>query len=64
MNYYEIQQLLKKFGTFIYTGSRQGDIELMEDELTELYKLGMIDQKMFIDAKMALSREKGMLEKG
>ncbi|MCD8508745.1 MAG: YqgQ family protein [Bacillus sp. (in: Bacteria)] len=63
MTFYEIQQLLKKFGTYIYTGSRQGDIELMEEELTEMYRLGMIDEKILLDAKMALFKEKRLTEK-
>ncbi|TGB04304.1 YqgQ family protein [Halobacillus salinus] len=35
---YDIQQLLKKFGTFIYVGDRLADLELMEEEVRELYK--------------------------
>lgn len=35
---YDVQQLLKTFGTFIYLGDRIADLELMEDELKELYK--------------------------
>ncbi len=32
---YDIQQLLKKFGTIIYVGDRLGDLELMEMEIKE-----------------------------
>ncbi|ELK46219.1 YqgQ family protein [Halobacillus sp. BAB-2008] len=35
---YDIQQYLKKFGTFIYIGDRIADLELMEEEIRELYK--------------------------
>lgn len=35
---YDIQQFLKKFGTIIYVGDRIADLELMEDEVRELYK--------------------------
>ncbi|GGC91699.1 hypothetical protein GCM10007216_23020 [Thalassobacillus devorans] len=35
---YDIQQLLKKFGTFIYIGDRLADLELMEEEIKELHQ--------------------------
>jgi uncharacterized protein YqgQ len=35
---YDIQQHLKKFGTIIYIGDRLADLELMEEEVRELYK--------------------------
>ncbi|MGP4061712.1 YqgQ family protein [Halobacillus sp. H74] len=35
---YDVQQFLKKFGTIIYVGDRIADLELMEDEVRELYK--------------------------
>ena len=34
----DIIDLLKQYGTFIYTGDRLGDLMLMEDEIRELYK--------------------------
>lgn len=57
-NYYDVQQLLKRFGTIIYTGERLGDIELMEMEIDELNKLGLIDQKTYMQAKLALRKER------
>ncbi|MBA2173598.1 DUF910 family protein [Halobacillus locisalis] len=35
---YDIQQHLKKFGTFIYVGDRLAELELMEEEVRELYQ--------------------------
>lgn len=35
---YDIQQHLKKFGTFIYLGDRLAELELMEEEVRELYR--------------------------
>ena len=35
---YDVQQLLKKFGTIIYIGDRLADLELMEEELKQLYQ--------------------------
>ncbi|MBX0358715.1 YqgQ family protein [Halobacillus sp. Nhm2S1] len=35
---YDIQQYLKKFGTIIYIGDRLADLEMMEEEVRELYQ--------------------------
>lgn len=48
---YDIQQLLKKFGTFIYIGDRIADLELMEDEIRELHRSQVITNE---DYQMAL----------
>lgn len=48
---YDVQQLLKKFGIFIYTGHRLADLEMMQDELRTLYDSGLIDAQ---DFKMGL----------
>jgi len=48
---YDVQQLLKKFGTIIYVGDRLADLELMEEELKELYQSQLIHVK---DSQMAL----------
>ncbi|MCL6587249.1 MAG: YqgQ family protein [Anoxybacillus sp.] len=48
---YDVQQLLKKYGTIIYVGDRLADLELMEEELKELYQSQLIDTK---DYQMAL----------
>ena len=34
--YYDLQQYLKRFGTFIYIGDRLAELELMETEIREL----------------------------
>ncbi|MGG5255058.1 YqgQ family protein [Neobacillus sp. SM06] len=54
---YEIQQFLKQFGTVIYIGDRVADLELMEDELTELYHAQLIDVKEYQTAKLLLRHE-------
>lgn len=48
---YDIYQLLKQYGTYVYTGDRLGDLQLMEDEIKELYKANVMDIK---DYQMAL----------
>ncbi|MCH1624928.1 YqgQ family protein [Fredinandcohnia sp. SECRCQ15] len=44
-------QFLKKYGTIIYIGDRLADLQLMEDEMNELYNSQLIEQK---DHQMAL----------
>ena len=54
---YDIQQLLKRFGTIIYVGDRLSDLELMEGELRELYVSKLIEQKEFHSALLLLRGE-------
>ncbi|API90538.1 MULTISPECIES: YqgQ family protein [Virgibacillus] len=60
---YEIQQFLRKYGTFIYTGSRLGDLQMMELEINELYQLGFIENKLFMEAKLLLKKEMTSVQK-
>ena len=55
---YDVMQLLKRFGIFVYTKDRLGDLEIMEDEVRELYKMQMIDAKDFQIAMLLLRGEK------
>ncbi|MFD1018748.1 YqgQ family protein [Thalassobacillus hwangdonensis] len=64
---YDIQQLLKKYGTFIYVGDRLGDLELMEDEIKELYQSQCISTQDYQMALLLLRSEAARLrdrEKG
>ena len=54
---YDIQQLLKRFGTFIYLGERIADLEMMEMEVRELYRSNLIDVKDYQMAMMLLRKE-------
>lgn len=47
----DIYDLLKTYGTYIYTRDPIGDLMLMEDEIRELYKANVLDIK---DYQMAL----------
>ncbi|WP_067730417.1 YqgQ family protein [Oceanobacillus damuensis] len=58
---YDIQQLLKKYGTFIYTGDRIGDLALMEMEIDELYEMKFLETYDFQMAKLILKKEKNRL---
>lgn len=54
---YDIQQLLKRFGIFIYTGNRLADLELMEEEIHELYRMKMIEAQDYKIALLILRKE-------
>lgn len=54
---YDIQQFLKQYGTIIYLGSRLADLELMEEELKELYQSQLIDTNEFQTALLLLRHE-------
>jgi uncharacterized protein YqgQ len=53
----EIRQLLKRYGTYIYTGDKIADLELMEDEVRELYRSGVLDAPGFQAAMMVIRQE-------
>ncbi|KZN96327.1 cytosolic protein [Aeribacillus pallidus] len=54
---YDIQQLLKRFGTIIYIGDRVADLELMEEEVKQLFESQLINAKEFEMAMLLLRRE-------
>ncbi len=55
--FYDVQQLLKRYGIFIYTGSRLSDLEMMETELRELYSSQLLDSKEFQVAMLLIRHE-------
>ena len=56
-NMVDIRQLLKNYGAFIYTGDKIADLELMEDEIRELYRSGVLDASVFQSAMLLLRQE-------
>jgi uncharacterized protein YqgQ len=55
---FDLQALLRRFGILIYTGDRQGDLILIEDEVRELRQMGLIDDEEFMQAMAAIAAEK------
>lgn len=53
----DIRQLLKRYGTYIYTGDKIGDLEMMEDEVRELYQSGVLDAKSYGTAMLLIKQE-------
>ncbi|MDQ0244436.1 uncharacterized protein YqgQ [Bacillus fengqiuensis] len=54
---YDVQQLLKKYGTIIYIGDRVADLELMEAELRELFQSQLIEVRDYQTAILLLRQE-------
>lgn len=54
---YDVMQLLKRYGTVIYTGDYQADLELMEEEVRELHRLQFITPQEFTTAILILRQK-------
>src|SRR5699024_12697911 len=54
---YDVRQLLKRFGIFVYIGNRLGDFELIELELTQLYHSICISIEVYKKVHLILCKE-------
>lgn len=54
---YDIQQYLKRFGSYIYMGDRLADLEMMEFEVRELYRSKLLETKEYQTALLILKHE-------
>lgn len=54
---FDVQNLLKKFGIYVYIGKRLYDIEVMKIELQRLYDNGLISRDDYLKAELILKRE-------
>ena len=60
---YDVQQLLKRFGIYVYVGKRLYDIEVMKIELEKLYENQLITKDDYLKAELILRREHRIEEK-
>ena len=60
---YDVMQLLKRFGIYVYTKDRVADLEIMEEEIKELYAMQMIQPQDFQQAILLLRQEKSRVIK-
>lgn len=56
-NLYDVQQILKRFGIYVYVGKRIWDIEVMALELDHLHHAKVISNQEFVSAKLVLTHE-------
>lgn len=52
-----MQQLLKRYGVFVYVGERLWDLELMMDELRKIHQNHLMEQSIFLSAMTILKKE-------
>jgi len=62
-NMYDVMQLLKRYGTYIYTTDRTSDLILMEDEIRELFNSQVLETQDFQMAILLLRQERAKLKK-
>ncbi|MGM8214114.1 YqgQ family protein [Bacillaceae bacterium W0354] len=60
-NFYDLQQLLKRFGTYIYLGNRLADLELMEEEIRTLYENQLITNEQFTKGLLIIKHERNKI---
>ncbi|TDM04348.1 YqgQ family protein [Macrococcus carouselicus] len=56
--FFDVQQLLKQFGLIIYFKDEQNTIEMMNQELTDIHRSGLISNEDFIQARLILNQRK------
>lgn len=54
---YDVQQVLQRFGIFVYLGKRLYDIEMMKLELSRLHDNGLLDRETYLTAELILRQE-------
>lgn len=60
---YDVQQLLMRFGNYVYFGDREVELEFMADELKEMYTSGIIDRTEWSKAMTILQMELAKLNR-
>ncbi|OXS80400.1 YqgQ family protein [Domibacillus enclensis] len=54
---FDVQQLLKRYGVFVYIGNRVADLQLMELELKQLYQSQLVEPKEYQMALLLLRQQ-------
>lgn len=62
-DFLSVIQLLKRFGLFIYTGNKIDDIDLVKEDVQELYENGLILKEDYLSAILILREEQRKLRK-
>lgn len=58
----DVYALLKRFGMYIYTGDRLGDLQLIEDEVKTLFKSRLIEAGEYQSALLMIRAEERRLK--
>ncbi len=62
-NLFDVMQLLKRYGTIIYTADYSADLGLMEDEIKELYRMQFITAQEYATALLILRQKRSEYDK-
>ncbi|ANU28343.1 YqgQ family protein [Planococcus versutus] len=62
-NLFDVMQLLKRYGTIIYTADYSADLGLMEDEIKELYRMQFITAQEYATAMLILRQKRSEYDK-
>ena len=57
-NLYDVQQLLKKFGYIIYFKNEDDQLEMMEQEIKDLYKSMLISKETLLQARLIINQRR------
>ena len=55
---YDVQQLLKQFGFIIYFKDEQDRLEMMEQEINNLYEYELITKDQYLKRKIIIKRKR------
>ncbi len=58
---FDLKSFLRRWGLLVYTGDREGDFLLIEDEIRDLRQAGLIDTEEYLEVIAALAAEKKKL---
>ena len=56
--FYDVQQLLKKFGFIVYFKDKADMYEMMEQEIHSLYEYNLITQDRYIKCKLIINQRR------
>jgi uncharacterized protein YqgQ len=63
-NMVDVRKYLSKFGYYIYTGDPLGDLEMIKDEVLELFQANIIDREDYIQIMKVLAKEEKEISSG
>ncbi|MEB6238930.1 YqgQ family protein [Staphylococcus xylosus] len=56
--FYDVQQLLKKFGFIVYFKDKADMYEMMEQEIKSLYNIGLILKDDYLNCRLIINQRK------
>ena len=62
-NMVDVRKFLSRYGTYIYTGDPEGDLEMIKDELTEMFQAHILDKEDYTRMMEVIAREEKELRK-